>query len=108
MFDECCCDNHEIDKNCVKSNCNTMLEVKQTPCCERATEIGINEDNIQNSPVVKSVERRADVDPTQEIIDFFFARISPQNSSASLVFHPQPDTGFTGVNTYLITQRLRI
>lgn len=108
MLDECCCDNHEIAKDCVDSSCNGMLEVKQSPCCERTTEVGINEDNIQNSPVVKPTEIRSDVDPPQANTDFFFERFTSQNSPTAFVIHPQPNTGFSGANTYLITQRLRI
>lgn len=85
-----------------------MLEVKQGPCCERSTEVGINEDSIQDSPVYKPVEIRSDVDPPLAIIDFFFAIFFLQNSPTALVVHLQQATGFSGTNTYLITQRLRI
>ena len=108
MLDECCCDNHEADKDCVDSSCNAMLDPGQGSCCDRSTEVGINEDSLQDSPVVKPVEIRSDVDPPLAIIDYSFDTLVPLNSTVALVIHSQPDTGLSSADTYLITQRLRI
>lgn len=105
---ECCCDGHRTDKDCVDSSCDVMLEPNRGPCCERSVEISINEDTRQDSPLVKPVEIRSDVDPPQAIIVNSFDIFVSPHSVVAFVVHPQPDTGFSGANTYLITQRLRI
>jgi hypothetical protein len=105
---ECCCDGHRTDKDCVDSSCDVMLESNRGPCCERSVEISINEDTRQDSPLVKPVEIRSDVDPPQAIIVNSFDILVSPHSAAALVVHSQPIAGLSGSNTYFITQRLRI
>ena len=105
---ECCCDGHRTDKDCVDSSCDVMLESNRGPCCEQSVEISINEDTRQDSPLVKPVEIRSDVDPPQAIIVNFFDILVPPHSAVALVVHSQPIAGLSGSDTYLITQRLRI
>ena len=104
----CCCDGHKTDKDCVDSSCDVMLESNRGPCCEISVEISINEDTRQDSPLVKPVEIRSDVDPPQAIIVNFFDILVPPHSAVALVVHSQPIAGLSGSDTYLITQRLRI
>lgn len=104
---ECCCDGHKTDEDCVDSSCDVMLESNRGPCCERSVEISI-EDTRQDSPLVKLVEIRSDVDPPQSIIVNTFDIFASPYSAVALVVHSQPIAGLSGSNTYLTTQRLRI
>lgn len=107
VMHECCCVNHKTDKDCVDSSCDVMLESNKGPCCDRSVEISINEDARQDSPLVKPVEIRSDVDPPQAIVSSSYIFV-PLHYAATLVAHSQPIAGLSGSNIYLITQRLRI
>lgn len=108
MHGECCCEDHEVNEDCLDSDGDATLEFSPGPCCERSVEVSIDEDARQDSPVVKPVEVRSDVDPPQAIITSSDALIPPQSVVAPGVFQPLPIAGQSGSRTYLITQRLRI
>ena len=108
IFYECCCDGNRADEDCVDHSCNVMLGPNKGTCCEKSIEVSINEDTRQDSPLVKPVEIRSDVDPPQGFVVSSFDILVSPHSAVAFVIHPQPDTGFSGANTYLITRRLRI
>lgn len=105
---ECCCPGHKADDECADSACDGASGDNADPCCERLVTISIDNKVTQDTPVIKPVEIRSEVDP-------------PSGAAAAIaelkllprVAAPRPDFSLpdfwpSGVNTYLITQRLRI
>jgi hypothetical protein len=105
VYDDCCCDDH-----CATSNCESTLESGDAPCCERAIELGIDDEAGQKTPLVKSTdERRSGLDPPQVLISSVDAPFPSPPRLFHGVFHRLSNTaGQTGSETYLVTQRLRI
>jgi hypothetical protein len=108
MHDECCCDNHEVHKDCVDASCDAAPGSSQDPCCERSLEVSLDEDARQDSPITKPVEVRSDVDPPLAIVASTDGLARPQSVASYVVFAPFDFTAHAGSDTYLITQRLRI
>jgi len=104
---DCCCDGHTTGDHCTNSNCESTLEFGDAPCCERAIEVGIDQEAGQNTPV-KSAEVRSGLDPPQALISSFDALFPPYPRLTLGVFRYLPVAGQSGSETYLVTQRLRI
>jgi len=100
VMEECCCGDHLIGDAAVDSN--------EEPCCEQSVEVQVDEDARQDTQLVKPFEIRSDVDPPPAIVNSFNVIAALQERSAPVVYQSRPTANFSGTNTYLITQRLRI
>ncbi|MEQ9450974.1 MAG: hypothetical protein RJQ07_05265 [Pseudomonadales bacterium] len=103
VMHECCCVGHKTDEDFdVAVDANTDL------CCERSVTISIDEEARQDTPIVKPVEVRSDVDPPVAIVAANTEFFSPPRRVALRVNFSPPDLCYSRADTYLITQRLRI
>ncbi|HNP63579.1 MAG TPA: hypothetical protein PKH39_06545 [Woeseiaceae bacterium] len=100
VMEECCCDEHQVGDAATESN--------QEPCCEQSVEVQVDEDARQDTQLLKPFEIRSDVDPPPAIVNSFNAIAALQEHSAPVVYRQRPTANFSGTDTYLITQRLRI
>ena len=105
MHVACCCDDHH---DCADSDCDDALESNRGPCCKQSVELSFDQDVQQNTPVIKPVELRSDVDPSQAMVATLDLTLPPQSVAAFVVFPRIDFPGQSGSDTYLITQRLRI
>lgn len=98
------CNAHQ---DCVNLDCEGALDSNEDLCCEGSAALSINPDLQQNLPAINLVEVESDVDPPQTIVTTLNL-FSPAQTFATLVVFPRINSGQSGSNTYLITQRLRI
>ncbi len=97
------CNDHQ---DCINLDFDDMLDLDQNPCCEQSVVLSINQDLQQNMPSINSVVE-SDIDPPQmatTTLDLFL----PSQTVVVSVVLPRINSGRSGSNTYLITQRLRI
>lgn len=105
---DCCCIGHSLDEHCPDAKCDAAFNADAEPCCERSVEVSIREDARQNTPVVNSVEVRAEMDPPPTIAPSPDELFPPQSAVAICVDFPRSALRQSGSDTYLLTQRLRI
>lgn len=104
FYDDCCCDDHN---NCADSDCDEEAVTNEIPCCDTSIELSLNDEAVDISKAIKSLEFRTGIDPPAQII-------LQQNNlfqlNYALVFQTYPKVLIhpSGSDTYLITQRLRI
>ncbi len=98
------CNAHQ---SCVNIDCDNALNSSQGRCCEESAVLTINPDLQQNIPAINLAEVESDVDPPQ-VIPTILSSFLPQQASVVSVVFPRINSGQSGSNTYLITQRLRI
>ncbi len=98
------CNAHQ---SCVNIDCDNVLDSSQGQCCEESAALTINPDLQQNIPAINLAEVESDVDPPQAIPAMPGSFLPQQAFVVSVVF-PRINSGQSGSNTYLITQRLRI
>ena len=98
------CNSHQ---SCVDIDCDNVLNSGQGQCCEESATLTINPDLQQNIPAINLVEVESDVDPPK-VISTIPGSFLPQQTFVVSVVFPRINSGQSGSNTYLITQRLRI
>lgn len=107
MHGECCCVGHKTDQDCVDADCKGAPQSVASPCCERSVQFTFDEEARADTPIIKSIEVRSDVDPPQYLI----ASSSLAPPSLTVVIRSvqtSPREFHSRSDTYFITQRLRI
>jgi hypothetical protein len=105
---DCCCEGHTAEDRCMNSDCDQAFGAGDTPCCEPAIEVGIDQEAGKNTPPVKSTEVRSGLDPPQALVSSFDGLSPSPPCLVDGVVHSLPAAGQSGSETYLVTQRLRI
>lgn len=106
-MEECCCDALPSSKEIIDPGFDAAVG-SGLPCCEQLVEIRVDEDARQDTRISKPLEIRSDVDPPQAIVDSIDVIAAPPARPALVVYQPRPFIHSSGIDTYLITQRLRI
>lgn len=106
--DGCCCEAPEIEDDCANPDCNTTLESSENRCCERSVNVTVDQEAGQDTLTVKPAEVRSDVDPPQALVCSSDALCPRRPLPTQGVAGRLPDTGQSGSDTWLLTQRLRI
>lgn len=108
VMEECCCNDHGTGKEGVDSERETAAGYSEVPCCDRSVGLQVDEDAQQDTRIVKPLEIRTDVDPPQAVFASYERLSLPQENSLPIDFGLNPTARRSGIDTYLITQRLRI
>ncbi len=108
VVEECCCDSHQTVNERFDSDWDAAVGSNELPCCGKSVEIQVDEDAQQDRRVTSPSEIRADSDPVQALVTSFDVSDATQERAAIFVIQLQPIIHYSGSNTYLITQRLRI
>ena len=104
FYDDCCCDDHN---NCADSDCDEEADAKEVPCCDKSIELSLNDEAVDISKAIKSLELRTGIDPPAQTIlqrDNLF----PLNNALAYQSHSNILIHHSGSDAYLVTQRLRI
>ena len=104
----CCCNEHGANKGHGEPALEDVLDSGHEPCCERSVQVTVDQDAEQAAPVGKSAELRSGVDQPQPIVFSVDALVPPQPILKPGVSPLLPAAGYSGSDTWLITQRLRI
>lgn len=105
---DCCCVGSNEDKDCVDATCEAALLAGPDPCCDQSVELSLDTDARLDTPLLKPVEVSSAVDPPPAILVVYFDFLLPQLEARVPVFTTFPEVSYSGTDTYLITQRLRI
>ncbi len=108
MHGECCCVGHKTDKDCIDADCEGAAQSGASPCCERSVQITIDEEARADTPIVKPIEVRSDVDPPPALIASSSLIALPSLTAVLCPVQTIPREPHSRSDTYLITQRLRI
>lgn len=104
FYDDCCCHDHN---NCADSDCDDTVVIREAPCCDISVELSLNDQTVDISNAIKSLEYRTGVDPPTQII-LQQNNALQLNDTLSFQAYPKGLIHHYGSNIYLITQRLRI
>ena len=103
FLDDCCCEDHNNSADSDKGDAITV----DNQCCEESIQLYFNIDANSEIEVLKSVEIRSDVDPPVDIALAINQWVHPISHTAiSALYSNTPN--YSGSDTYLVTQRLRI
>ena len=104
FYDNCCCDDHG---NCADSNCDQATDLNNTACCDTSVELNLDNDAVDISKAIKSLEIRSGIDPPAKVLPVHGVLLASSNTLLILAIL-QRQSHLAGTDTYLITQRLRI
>lgn len=107
VHDDCCCDDHGAETDCLRAECGSPPDAEQAPCCDLSVEIGVDQETRQHTPSFKPLDQRLDVDPPPALVAIL--DIFPASQASAPAEHSfDQDVLRTGSDTWLVTRRLRI